>query len=115
MIGYDPAKEWLFTDRSQSGVTDFHPAFASRHGASLAAVNGQLRLQLWLDRNAVEVYADNGLVVLTDQIFPESPIEHIEVRTQSGQVVVNSLQIHKLDAVQIPYVSTVQPSRRNEA
>ncbi|WP_342562338.1 PfkB family carbohydrate kinase [Paenibacillus sp. FSL R7-0345] len=115
IIGYDPADKRLFTDRSHSGVTDFHASFASRHGASLAAVNGQLRLQIWLDRNAVEVYADNGLVVLTDQIFPESPIESIGIRTQTGQVVVNSLQIHKLDAVQIPYVSTGQPSRRNEA
>lgn len=115
IIGYNSADKQLFTDRSRSGVTDFHPAFASRHGASLAAGNGQLRLQLWLDRNAVEVYADNGLVVLTDQIFPESPIERIEVRTESGQVFVNSLQIHKLDAVQIPYVSTGQPTRRNEA
>lgn len=115
IIGYDPAKEWLFTDRSESGLTDFHPAFASRHGASLAATNGKLKLHIWLDRNAVEVYAANGLVVLTDQIFPDAPIENIQISTQSGQVVLNSLQIHTLKSIQIPSVSTGQSSGRNEA
>lgn len=115
IIGYDPAKQWLFTDRSKSGVTDFHPAFASRHGASLAATNGKLKLHIWLDRNAVEVYADNGLVVLTDQIFPDAPIENIRVSTQSGQVVLNSLQIHTLKPIQIPGVSTGQISGRDKA
>lgn len=115
IIGYDPAKEWLFTDRSKSGQTDFHPAFASRHGASLAATNGKLNLHIWLDRNAVEVYADNGLVVLTDQIFPDAPIENIQVSTGAGQVVLNSLQIHTLKSIQIPSVRTRQTSGRNEA
>ncbi|WP_342421478.1 PfkB family carbohydrate kinase [Paenibacillus sp. FSL E2-0178] len=115
IIGYDPAKEWLFIDRSKSGQTDFHPAFASRHGASLAATNGKLNLHIWLDRNAVEVYADNGLVVLTDQIFPDAPIENIQVSTRAGQVVLNSLQIHTLKSIQIPSVRTGQTSGRNEA
>ncbi|UQZ32807.1 glycoside hydrolase [Paenibacillus sp. PK3_47] len=115
IIGYDPAKEWLFTDRSNSGVTDFHPAFASRHGAGLAAADGRLKLQIWLDRNAVEVYADNGLVVLTDQVFPDAPVEKIRISTTSGLVVLNSLQIHTLDAVQIPQIRTGQTSGRNEA
>ncbi|WP_339314415.1 PfkB family carbohydrate kinase [Paenibacillus sp. FSL M7-0896] len=114
IIGYDPAQEWLFTDRSKSGLTDFHPAFASRHGARLAAANGKLKLHIWLDRNAVEVYAANGLVVLTDQIFPDAPIENIQVSTQSGQAVLNSLQIHTLKSIQIPSVSTRQSQGRND-
>ncbi|MGG4146251.1 PfkB family carbohydrate kinase [Paenibacillus algorifonticola] len=106
VIGYNSAMEWLFTDRSKSGETNFHPAFACQHGASLAAVNGQLKLHIWLDRNAVEVYADNGLVVLTDQIFPDAPIENIEVSTKSGQVVLKSLQIHSLKSIHASDEST---------
>jgi fructan beta-fructosidase len=112
VIGYDPVKEWLFIDRSQSGATDFHPLFACRHGAHLTAANGPLRLQVWLDRNAVEVYANNGLVALTDQIFPDAPLETIQVSAKSGQVVLNSLHIHTLDAVQLPSGGIEQTSGR---
>ncbi|WP_310832688.1 PfkB family carbohydrate kinase [Paenibacillus pedocola] len=102
VIGYDPAKEWLFIDRSKSGVTDFHPSFASTHGAKMVSKNGKIKLQIWLDRNAVEVYANNGLVALTDQIFPDASIDKVEVSTQSGQVVLDSLQIHTLKSIHIP-------------
>ncbi|OKP89846.1 PfkB family carbohydrate kinase [Paenibacillus sp. P32E] len=102
VIGYDPVQQWLFIDRSNSGVTDFHPAFANKHGARRVSKNGKIKLQIWLDRNAVEVYADHGLVTLTDQIFPDAPIEKVEVSTQSGQAVLDSLQIHILKSIQIP-------------
>lgn len=101
VIGYDPKNQWLFIDRSNSGMTDFHPSFACKHGVRMVSKNGKIKLQIWLDRNAVEVYADNGLVTLTDQIFPDAPIEKVEVSTQSGQVVLNSLQIHTLKSIHI--------------
>ncbi|MDN4067127.1 PfkB family carbohydrate kinase [Paenibacillus vini] len=102
VIGYDPENQWLFIDRSKSGVTNFHTSFATKHGAGLAALNDKIKLHIWLDRNSVEVYANHGLVTLTDQIFPDAPMEQVEVSTQSGQVVLNSLQIHTLKSITIP-------------
>ncbi|WNS43613.1 PfkB family carbohydrate kinase [Paenibacillus sp. MMS20-IR301] len=115
VIGYDPAKEWLSIDRSKSGVTDFHPEFGCKHSARIAAVNGQLKLHIWLDRNSVEVYANHGLVVLTDQVFPDAPIEKVEISTKSGQIVLDSLQIHTLHSIHIPAGITTQTEGRNEA
>lgn len=102
VIGYDPAQQWLFIDRSNSGMTDFHASFASKHGARMVTKNGKIKLQIWLDRNAVEVYADHGLVTLTDQIFPDAPIDTIEISTQSGEAVLDSLQIHTLKSIHTP-------------
>lgn len=102
VIGYDPERQWLYIDRSKSGITDFHPSFASKHGASIAALNGKINLHIWLDRNCIEVYEDHGLVALTDQIFPDAPIEQVEISTKSGQVVLDSLQIHTLKSMTIP-------------
>lgn len=99
IIGYDPVRQWLFIDRSKSGLIDFHPSFASRHGASLVAADSEIKLHIWLDRNAVEVYADNGLVAMTDQIFPDAPIESIKISAKSGQIILNSLQIHTLESI----------------
>ncbi|MCK8487968.1 PfkB family carbohydrate kinase [Paenibacillus sp. MBLB2552] len=103
IVGYDPGDQWLFIDRTHSGVTDFHPSFASKHGAKIAAIDGKIQLHLWLDRNAVEVYGNQGLVVLTDQIFPKAPLDQVEVITRSGEVVLDSVQIHTLKSVEIPY------------
>ncbi|AZK45767.1 PfkB family carbohydrate kinase [Paenibacillus lentus] len=101
IIGYDPADQWLFIDRSKSGLTDFHPSFACKHGARVIPENGKIKLHIWLDRNAVEVYANNGLVALTDQIFPDAPIDQVGISTKSGQAVVNSLHIYALKSVHI--------------
>lgn len=103
IIGYDPVDQWLFIDRSKSGLTDFHPSFACKHGAKVTPENGKIKLHIWLDRNAVEVYANNGLVALTDQIFPDAPIHQVGISTKSGRAVVNSLHIHALKSAHISH------------
>ncbi|MEF2964994.1 PfkB family carbohydrate kinase [Paenibacillus sp. M1] len=115
VVGYDPEGQWLFIDRSKSGATDFHESFACKHGARLVALNDKIRLHIWLDRNSVEVYADHGLVALTDQIFPEAPIEQVEVSTQSGQVVLDLFQIHTLESITTPGSTIKLTEGRDEA
>ncbi|WP_178024899.1 PfkB family carbohydrate kinase [uncultured Paenibacillus sp.] len=113
-IGYDAEREWLSIDRSNSGLTDFHPSFACEHGTKLAPDNGKIKLHIWLDRNSVEVYANEGLVVLTDQIFPDAPIESVWVSANSGQVLLNSFRVHSLSSVPFPDIAVEQPSRGND-
>ncbi|MHB0880641.1 PfkB family carbohydrate kinase [Paenibacillus sp. SEL1] len=114
IIGYDPWRQWLFIDRSKSGLTDFHSSFACKHGARMVSENGKIKLHIWLDRNAVEVYANEGLVALTDQIFPDAPMDRIEISAKSGEVVVNSFYIHALNSIHIPNGPTEQTLRRVE-
>ncbi|MBU5344655.1 PfkB family carbohydrate kinase [Paenibacillus lautus] len=114
-IGYDPARQWLFIDRSHSGMTDFHPSFACKHSARLVPNNGKIRLRIWLDRNAVEVYANEGLVVLTDQIFHDAPVNELSISTESGQVVLNSLHVHALQSIHASNNNIGQTSGRDEA
>lgn len=114
-IGYDPVRQWLFIDRSKSGMTDFHPSFACKHGARLVPQNGKIKLHIWLDHNAVEVYANEGLVVLTDQIFPDAPMNDLSISTESGQVVLNSLHVHALQSIHASNNNIGQTSGRDEA
>jgi len=114
-IGYDPVRQWLFIDRSKSGMTDFHPSFACKHGARLVPENGKIKLHIWLDRNAVEVYANEGLVVLTDQIFPDFLLNDISISTESGQFVLNSLHVHALQSIHASNNNIGQTSGRDDA
>ncbi len=108
IIGYDPEREWLFIDRSKSGLTDFNPSFACKHGARLVPDKGNVKLRIWVDRSVVEVFANGGIVALTDQVFPINPIEKVLISTVAGSAELNSLHIHTLNSIHKPEGSTEQ-------
>lgn len=102
VIGYDAASGELFIDRSDSGIMDFHKEFGCRHAAPLKAKDGRIKLQLWLDRSSVEVFADEGGLVMTDQLFPQEGWEGIELYAQGGEVLLLSLRMHPLRSIYAP-------------
>jgi len=112
VVGYDPVRQWLFIDRTKSGRHEFHSSFSSKHGAPMAQENGKIKIHIWLDRNAVEVYGNEGLVVLTDQIFPDAPMDTISIQVKSGQVILDSLRMDTLRSIHISKNLTEQTSRR---
>ncbi|KHL97025.1 glycoside hydrolase [Paenibacillus sp. IHB B 3415] len=112
IIGYDPEREWLFIDRSKSGLTDFNPSFACKHGARVIPESGNIKLHIWVDRSVIEVFANDGIVALTDQIFPDNPIENVCISTDTGSAKLNSLHIHTLSSIHKREDSTEQISRR---
>ena len=72
VIGYDKATGEVYVDRSNSGMTDFHPLFVSVDSAPVAVdASGNVTLRIYVDRSSVEVFAQNGLRTITDQVFPE--------------------------------------------
>ncbi|MNC20595.1 Levanase precursor [compost metagenome] len=112
IIGYDPEREWLFIDRSKSGLTGFNPSFACKHGARLVPVNGNIKLRIWTDRSVVEVFANDGLVALTDLIFPDEPIDNVTISVENGKAGLHSLHIHTLHSTYTLGGSTEQVSGR---
>jgi fructan beta-fructosidase len=83
-IGYDAAKQVIFIDRTQSGDASFHPGFAARHEAPLALADGRLKLKIFVDSTSVEVYANDGQIVLNNLIFPDPASQGLEVYTRDG-------------------------------
>jgi fructan beta-fructosidase len=83
-IGYDASRQTVFVDRTHSGDASFHPQFASRHEAPLALPAGRLRLQVFADTCSVEVYANDGEVVLNDLIYPAPHSQGLEAYAQRG-------------------------------
>ena len=75
ILGYDSEVHQLFLDRTRSGDVAFSPHFPGRHVAPLALPeDGILHLTVLVDVSSVEVFADGGLAVITDRIFPTSPL-----------------------------------------
>ncbi|MFN3265413.1 MAG: glycoside hydrolase family 32 protein [Deinococcales bacterium] len=91
-IGYDSLRQELYLDRRQSGQVTFHSEFAGRHFAQLELVEPKLRLRLFFDACTLEVFAQDGEVVLSDLIFPDSKIEAIVLQS-TGVVQLEKLMV----------------------
>ena len=78
-IGYDATLEQLYIDRSNtpSGFSKQYPYYHTKN-AYLKTVNDLVHLRVFFDKSIVEVYANNGELVFTTQVFPEEKDTGIE-------------------------------------
>jgi len=97
-IGFDMAKREVFVDRTRSGRIDFSPDFAGRHATRLstAALAGPIRVRILVDATSVEVFTDQGLTVLTDQIFPAPDSLGVSLFATGGAARLLSLDASQL-------------------
>ena len=99
VVGYDARTRELYVDRRGSGNVGFHPAFAGVQRAPLVPRNGRVRLQIYVDRSSVEVFADGGRVTVTDLIFPSAGSDAIELFADGGTATFSRLRVDSVVAV----------------
>jgi fructan beta-fructosidase len=99
VIGFATKKQTLFVDRTKSGFIDFNSSFPGIHTVDLALLDDAITLHIFIDRSFVEVFANGGLAVLTDRIFPESTNKGIEVFVDGGHVKLISMDVFQLKPV----------------
>jgi levanase/fructan beta-fructosidase len=69
-LTYQVATGQLHLDRSASGETSFADGVGAVATAPVTLEDGVLRLRIFVDRTSLEVFAQDGLVTLTSQVFP---------------------------------------------
>ena len=99
VVAYNAVTQSLFIDRSDSGEKAFHEAFGCRHDVALQTENGRLKLHLFVDQSSVEVFANDGEIAITDQIFPDPNSTGLELYVHGGSMKVISLSIHALKSI----------------
>jgi hypothetical protein len=60
--------------------------------------NGAVDLHVWVDRSSVEVFANDGQRVITDQVFPRPDSGGLEVFARHGAVRLESLEVWPLES-----------------
>jgi fructan beta-fructosidase len=71
VVGIDTATGRIFVDRTRSGKTDWSPEFPARVTAPLKhSQAASLDLEMVVDNNSIEVFAEDGETVLTNLIYP---------------------------------------------
>jgi sucrose-6-phosphate hydrolase SacC (GH32 family) len=86
-VGYDAQLGVVFIDRSRSGtVPDGDAQYAGRRCAPVEAPRPgrPLRMQLFVDAGSVELFADGGLAVITEQVLPGPDSRGLALFAESG-------------------------------
>jgi fructan beta-fructosidase len=96
VIGYDAQAAELYVDRTRSGRVDFSRDFPGVQRAPLTAHHGKVRLRILVDWSSVEVFADRGQTVITDQVFPDATSDGVELFADGGSAMLDSLKIRRL-------------------
>jgi levanase/fructan beta-fructosidase len=95
-VGIRPDEGTLLVDRRESGLTDFHASFASIDTAPVPAKQGTYDLTIFVDRCSVEIFAQDGLVTMTELIFPAETSTDLSVYASGGTATITSLQVTRL-------------------
>jgi len=79
ILGYERSTNRWYIDRALSGKTDFNGSFAKNFFAPKIGKGKNLDLTVIMDASSMEVFADNGLTVMTAIFFPDTPLTRIQV------------------------------------
>jgi fructan beta-fructosidase len=95
-VGFDPTWSTVYIDRRHSGDLIVGPTFNARHDAPIRLENGRIKMHILLDRSSVELFADNGVLTITDLIYPREQDRGLGVYAAGRPPSVKSLDIWTL-------------------
>jgi fructan beta-fructosidase len=95
IIGYNLKEKKLFIDRTRSGNVDFHKDFASLDYAPYELPDKSLKLEVLVDQSIVEVFAGNGSVVISDQVFPDSDLNGMQLFVRGGTANLKNMELYR--------------------
>ena len=98
VLGFMPESKEVFVDRTRSGDVAFAPEFPGRHKMTVRE-SSKIKLHVFLDRSSLEVFVNDGEVVLTDRIYPSRSSDGIELYSDGQKGKVLSLSIWKLGSI----------------
>ena len=96
-LGLNNTENYFFLDRRKSGKIDFSETFAPH--ISKAKLNNKLntlKIRLLLDKTSIEVFYDDGELVMTELFFPNEPLESLQLHSEDETFSIRNLNIKEL-------------------
>jgi fructan beta-fructosidase len=98
VIGFDKTSNSYFIDRSTAGKSDFKEGFARKHTAPRLSNNPYTDISIILDESSMELFADDGLTVMTEIFFPQKPFDKLEIKTKE-KVLFKKIRYSQLKSI----------------
>ncbi len=95
LIGYSKEQKQYYIDRTKAGISNFHQNFAAKHTAPRFTNNNMQTVSILIDASSVELFADDGLTVMTSLYFPVQAYSSIEL------IPAKELQVKKMELVRL--------------
>jgi fructan beta-fructosidase len=86
-VGFDKSTNQYFIDRTRSGKTGFNKDFAAKHFAPRFSVSPKMNMTLVIDVSSVELFADDGLSVMTEIFFPNKPFDRVRIASKDKAII----------------------------
>jgi sucrose-6-phosphate hydrolase SacC (GH32 family) len=94
---FDFANKEIWFNRSRSGAFTNDGYYRTQQSAPLPVKDGYFDLHLFVDNSSAELFAGGGLIAMTNQIFPDSISNKIELASlDEGDVTFKEFQIWRL-------------------
>lgn len=84
-IGYDKTLNQFYIDRTNAGKKDFSKEFPVMQYAPRFSKSNILKLRILIDATSVELFADDGLTVMTSVFFPNEDFTVTELYSTEGE------------------------------
>lgn len=99
-IGYDAARSVLYMNRSGCS-NQFNENFKkfSYYEKEIIPVNGKISLRIFFDNSIAEVFANEGSVVMTAQLFPEDGDNGIALFSENGTTRFSNISISDMISI----------------
>jgi len=108
VLGYDATSSNLYLDRTKSGNVSFSSSFPNIISAPLAPDNGVIKLHIYIDQSSIEVFANDGVRVLSSLIYPDPASKSIELFSINGQTILQSFKAYNLKSIWTTLPTAVQ-------
>ena len=99
LIGLDGRLNQIYLDRDKSGEVDFSRQFGGRHIGIRQAKNKNLDLILLLDLSSLELFMDDGTLVMTEVFFPSDRYTQLIIRSRTRGIRVKSVQLNRVKSI----------------
>ena len=97
VIGYDAATGSVYLDRTHAGTAAAAiTGFPGVQSAPVSLHDGALDLRILVDNSIVEVYANHGERVLTDQVYPAATSNALKAFADGGSATLDSLDVYPM-------------------
>ncbi len=96
-IGVDADKKNFFIDRRTSGMINFNKLFPSRESAPFKKFTDTMNIHMIVDHSVIELFAENGMTVMTEQVFPAGDAKGISLFARGGIAEFKRVRISKIN------------------
>ena len=90
---FDFLNKQIRFDRSRSGALTHDGSFSQIQIAPLITENDSIDIHLFVDNSSVELFASNGQVVMSNQLFPDSTSNRIELTSLNEDFTIEEFDI----------------------